>query len=82
MNRFLHVVCMLGLFEVGILLVFLPWLGHLWDTNYFLAHYPLLRPFLLNPSVRGAVSGLGTLDILLATRMARRRNGAPAAHNA
>jgi len=62
---------MLLLFEIGVLLVFLPWVG-LWDSNFFLVHYPVLRPYLLHPSVRGAVSGLGALDIFVAAGMLRR----------
>src|SRR5579862_5416085 len=77
MNRLLNVLWMLMLFELGVLLIVLPWLGHLWDTNYFLSHYPLLRPFLLNPSVRGSVSGLGALNIFSAAILGRRRNRAP-----
>jgi hypothetical protein len=48
----------------------------MWDRNYFLSHYPRLRPFALNPSVRGVVSGLGALDILVAAGMLRRQSGA------
>jgi hypothetical protein len=47
-----------------------------WDRNYFLSHYPGLRPFALNPSVRGLVSGLGALDILVAAGMLRRQSRA------
>jgi len=60
------------LFELGALLIFLPWLPA-WDSNYFLSHYPLLRPYLLHPCVRGAVTGLGALDLLVATSILRRR---------
>ena len=63
---------MLFLFELGVLLLFIPWLS-LWDSNYFLAHYPLLRPYLLHPSVRGFVSGLGALDVTIAASMLRKR---------
>jgi hypothetical protein len=63
---------MLILFELGVLLLFLPW-ARLWDANYFLSHYPSLRPYLLNPALRGTISGLGALDILLAAHMFRRR---------
>ena len=64
---------MLIVFEVGAVLLFVPWLG-LWDTNYFLSQYPLLRPYLLNPSLRGAITGLGALDIIVAAGMWRRRS--------
>jgi hypothetical protein len=70
-NRILTVLWMLILFELGAVLLFLPWLG-IWDTNYFLSHYPVLRPVLLHPSMRGAITGLGTLDIFAAASMLRR----------
>jgi hypothetical protein len=72
MQRLLQVLWMLMLFELGVFLLFLPWFPF-WDTNYFLSHYPALRPYLLQPSLRGTVSGLGALDIFLAARMIRRR---------
>jgi hypothetical protein len=62
---------MLGLFDLGVLLLFLPWM-HSWEVNYFLMQYPALRPFLLHPSVRGIISGLGVLDIFLAAGILRR----------
>lgn len=61
------------LFEIGVVLLFLPWLS-LWERNYFLTLYPSLRPFLLNPSVRGVVTGLGALDIVVAAGMLRRQS--------
>jgi hypothetical protein len=64
---------MLFLFEVGVVLLFLPWLS-LWDQNFFLIHYPTLRPYLLNPSVRGVITGLGALDIGVAAGMLRRQS--------
>jgi hypothetical protein len=56
-------------------LLFLPWFG-LWDRNYFLGHYPILRPFMLHPSVRGVITGLGVLDIVVAAGMLRRQTPA------
>jgi hypothetical protein len=56
-------------------LLFLPWFG-LWDRNYFLSYYPSLRPFMLHPSVRGVITGLGALDIVLAAGMLRRQTPA------
>src|SRR5665213_750537 len=53
-RRLLTVLWMLLLFELGAVLLFLPWLN-IWDTNYFLSHYPVLRPLLLHPSLRGAI---------------------------
>jgi hypothetical protein len=71
-NRLLQILNVLILFEVGVILLYLPW-ANSWQTNYFIIHYPVLRPYLLHPAVRGAVSGLGALDILMAAGMVRRR---------
>jgi hypothetical protein len=72
MRSFLHVVHALDIFLLGVLLILVPWLGY-WDHNFFLDKYPELIPILLHPSVRGAVTGLGALDILLAASMLRGR---------
>jgi hypothetical protein len=70
MKSFLHALLSLDVFLMGVLLILLPWLGY-WDHNFFLDKYPGLVPVLLHPSVRGAVTGLGALDILLAGSMLR-----------
>jgi hypothetical protein len=70
MKSFLRVLLSLDIFLLGVLLLLVPWLGY-WDHNFFLDKYPALIPILLHPSMRGAVSGLGGLDILLAGRMLR-----------
>jgi hypothetical protein len=48
--------------EVGLLLVVLPWSGF-WDRNYFVLAWPGLRPFITNNFVRGAVTGLGVVNL-------------------
>ena len=48
--------------EVGLLLIVLPW-SSFWDGNYFGYAWPILRPVLMNDFVRGAVSGLGVLNL-------------------
>ena len=72
MKSFLNVLLALDVFLLGVLLVLAPWLG-IWGHNFFLDRYPGLIPFLLHPSVRGAVTGLGALDIFLAASMIRGR---------
>jgi hypothetical protein len=72
MASFLRVMLSLDIFLLGVLLILIPWLGY-WDHNFFLDKYPGLVPFLLHPSMRGAVTGLGALDILLAGSMMRDR---------
>ena len=70
MKSFLHALLSLDVFLMGVLLILLPWLGY-WDHNFFLDKYPGLVPVLLHPSLRGAVTGLGALDIFLAGSMLR-----------
>lgn len=72
MNRIVHALLVLLCFELGAVLLCLPWTS-LWEQNYFLVRFPALIPVMLHPSLRGAVSGLGVLDIGLAFRMVRRR---------
>jgi hypothetical protein len=49
--------------EVGLLLIVLPW-STFWDRNYFVYLAPILQPLLTNNFVRGAISGLGILNLL------------------
>src|SRR4029077_17779219 len=64
MNRLLAVAFILFCFEIGLFLVFVPW-SDLWDHNVLLAYSFHLRGLLLNNFVRGAVSGLGIIDLVL-----------------
>jgi hypothetical protein len=68
MNRILSAVLVVLLCVMGAMLFYLPWTG-IWEKNYFLIHFPSLMHILLHPSFRGAVSGLGILDIFLAITM-------------
>ena len=72
MSRVLYALVVLLFFELGVFLLLLPWFS-IWEHNYFLSRFPGLVGVMLNPSVRGAVSGLGLLDIGLAIGMVRRR---------
>lgn len=56
-------------FEIGILLLLLPW-SSWWHDNFFLyfitgkLHAPWVATFLTHKAVRGAVTGIGVLNIL------------------
>lgn len=50
--------------ELGLLLLVLPW-SAFWDRNYFVA-IPALEPILTSPFLRGAISGLGLLNLAAA----------------
>ena len=74
MNRVSRFLLILIVFELGVLVAVLPWSPFL-ELNYFLERFPDLIPVLLNPFLRGAISGLGLLDMGIAAGMVRRRTG-------
>ena len=49
--------------EVGLLLVVMPWWPALWDHNYFVHNWPAIGPILTNNFFRGAVTGLGLVNL-------------------
>jgi hypothetical protein len=49
-------------FEMGFVLTVVPW-SPFWDRNYFV-QLPILRELFLNNFFRGAVTGLGVLNIV------------------
>jgi hypothetical protein len=49
--------------EVGVLLVIVPWTNY-WDRNYFCDRFPYVQAIASNAFVRGAVSGLGVVNLL------------------
>lgn len=65
MNKVLRAIVIVLCFEMGALLLYLPW-SLAWEQNYFLSHFPTLMPVFLHPSFRGMISGLGVLDIFVA----------------
>jgi hypothetical protein len=71
MNRLLAIAFILFCFEIGLFLVFVPW-SPLWENNVLLAHSFHLRTVLLNNFFRGAVSGLGVVDLFLGLSEASR----------
>ena len=59
--RILYIVYSL---EVGSFLLILPW-WNIWDNNYFVYVYPQIRPVVSNPFLKGAVLGLGIVNIVI-----------------
>ena len=43
----------------------LPW-SSFWSRNYFVMHWPGIAPWLVNDFVRGAVTGLGVVNLVAA----------------
>ena len=50
-------------FEAGLVLLIVPWSIY-WERNYFVQALPLLETFFTNDFVRGAVSGLGLVNLV------------------
>jgi hypothetical protein len=72
MNRFLRILILLVWLELGLVLLLVPW-SDFWEINYFLYQYPGLALFVKNAFFRGAVSGLGVMNIFIALEEFRRR---------
>lgn len=51
------------LIEVGLILLFVPW-SAFWDRNYFAATVPAFSVLARSHYVRGAVSGLGMVNLV------------------
>jgi hypothetical protein len=49
-------------FEIGVALLVVPW-SVFWDRNYFAESVPAIHAFITNNFMRGAVSGLGLVNI-------------------
>jgi hypothetical protein len=65
MRRLLIILYILVTFEVGVFLFVLPWVS-MWSQNFFAARSSLVAEITRNYFVRGAVSGLGMVDVFLA----------------
>lgn len=65
-------------FDLGLLILLLPW-SHLWESNPLLMRYPALVPFMLSGYVRGLVSGIGVIDMIMAADALIRREPASVA---
>jgi hypothetical protein len=61
-HRLSMVILVLFCIELGMLLTILPWTS-VWTENSLLTSYPSLRAALRNEFARGAISGLGLVDI-------------------
>jgi ABC-type transport system involved in cytochrome c biogenesis permease subunit len=57
-------------FEAGLVLLIIPWSIY-WEQNYFVQALPAVQAFITNDFVRGAVSGLGVVNLLAGFREIR-----------
>ncbi len=51
-------------FELGLMLIALPWLDS-WEINWFASASPALHDVWMSPYFRGALSGIGAVNILI-----------------
>jgi hypothetical protein len=64
-DKFSYVVFILLTLEVGLFLLLYPWMNHAWSQNFFFHLSPQWRPLFLSNYFRGAVSGLGVLNLYI-----------------
>lgn len=62
--RLLKIIYILYSVEAGIFLLWLPWMS-IWDSNYLTYLYPRILPVITNPFFKGAVLGLGILNLMI-----------------
>lgn len=62
MNLLRRLIAIAYFVEVGLLLLVVPWTGFL-QRNYFVEAWPLLRGIVGNGWVKGAISGLGVINL-------------------
>ena len=62
--RIFKVLYIIFSIEAGIFLLWLPWLSF-WETNYLTYMYPQILPIVTNSFFKGAVIGLGIVNILI-----------------
>ena len=60
-------VYLLFCLEVGLVLLLLPW-TLLWDNNYFFSLQPQHSQFWLSNHLRGAVSGIGLVNLWMGVK--------------
>jgi hypothetical protein len=64
-RRLLRISLALFIFEIGAFLVVFPWTEN-WNLNYFQTVAPSLQDLWYQPSFRGAITGLGFVNIYIA----------------
>lgn len=70
-GRVIRIIIILFCVEVGLILLLLPW-SLLWDNNFFFSLAPEWNRVWLNFYTRGAISGLGIVNLWIAATEALR----------
>ncbi len=77
MSQFARMIILLLWLTLGLALILAPWTDY-WETNFFMYQYPALGLLLKNLYLRGAISGLGFMDILMSLESFRNRTATAA----
>jgi len=72
MKQIVRVPLLLVWLLFGMALILVPW-SDIWETNYFVYQYPGLGLIAENTFLRGVVSGLGFMNVLLSLEAFRRK---------
>ena len=64
-NRILSFCMVIFSLEIGLFLIAFPW-TQWWEMNWVPIHSPALAGIWLSPYLRGAVTGLGVLNVYIA----------------
>jgi hypothetical protein len=71
-QRVLGIFLIVFAFELGLVLLISPWLDR-WETSWMPDYSPRLSAIWLSPYFRGALSGLGLLNIYISLNEAARQ---------
>ncbi len=64
-RRILGICLVIFAFELGLFLLVFPWLNN-WEMSWIPMHSPILAAFWMSAYFRGALSGLGLLNVYVA----------------
>jgi hypothetical protein len=67
-SRLLTICIAIFTFEVGLFLVLFPWMEDTWKVNYLRSLAPWLQNLWDQAAFRGALTGLGLVNIYIALR--------------
>lgn len=71
-DRFSYVIYVLFTLEIGLFLLIYPWMHPIWSQNFLFHLSPQWHPLFMSNYFRGAISGLGVLNLYISAAHALR----------
>jgi uncharacterized BrkB/YihY/UPF0761 family membrane protein len=65
-GRLLSICFIIFTVEIGLFLVIVPWMEETWSLNTFQELSPVLQTIWIDPYFRGAITGLGLVNVYIA----------------